>query len=178
VNANPSGSRTALTGSRGGSEARREFAAVAEPSSGLARATGRLGEASGRAGGAIGSFGGTRRAKKVRRGALATRRTAQGRVGDSKTPRRIAHHLVPHRLLSANTSAPADAVRPCLPIEARPRSGKLVAGLVHASRRAVQPGIRYTTRLEFRDAELVHTRCDVISASACELSRGKGVLAA
>ena len=64
MNANPSGSRTALTGSLGGSEARREFAAVAEPSSGLARATGRMGDTSARAGGAIGSFGGTRRARR------------------------------------------------------------------------------------------------------------------
>jgi hypothetical protein len=178
VNAIPSGSRTASTGSRGGSEARREFATVAVPSSSLARAAGCTGESLGHAGSVIGSNDGTRRAKMVRRGALATRRAAQGRVGDSEIPRHIARHLVPHRLLLANTSAPADAVRPCLPVEAGPRSGKLVAGLVHASRRAVQPGSRYVPPLGARDAELVRTRYDVISASACEQSRGKGVLAA
>jgi hypothetical protein len=178
VNANPSGSRTASTGSRGESEARRVVAAVAVPSLSLARVTGRSGETLEQAGKVMGSNVGTRRAKMVRRGALATRRAAQGRVGDPDTPRHIARHLVPHRLLSANTSAPADAVRPCLPVETSSRSGKLVAGLVHASRRAVQPGSRHAPRLEARDSELVHNRCDVISTSACELSRGKGVLAA
>jgi hypothetical protein len=178
VNANPSGSRTASTGSRGGSEARREVAAVAEPSSSLARATGRSGESLGQAGKVTGSNGGTRRAMMVRRGALATRRTAQGRVGDPETPRHIARHLVPHRLLSANTSALADAVRPCLPVEVGPRSGKLVAGLVRASRRAVQPGRRCSPRLEVSDTEPVNARFDVTSTSACEQSRGKGVLAA
>jgi hypothetical protein len=178
VNAIPSGSRTASTGSRGGSEARREVAAVAVLSSSLALATGCSGKFLGQAGKVIGSVGGTRRAKMVRRGALASRRAAQGRVGDRETPRHIAPQLVPHRLLSANPSAQADAARPCLPIEAGPRSEKLVAGLVHASRRAVQPRSRYSPRPEARDTELVHTRCDVNSTSACEQSRGKGVLAA
>jgi hypothetical protein len=178
VNANPSGSRTASTGSRGGSEARREVAAVAVPSSSLARATGRSGESLVQAGKVSGSNVGTRRAKMVRRGALATRRAAQGRVGDPDTPRHIARHLVPHRLLSANTSAPADAVRPCLPVETSSRSGKLVAGLVHASLRAVQPGSRHSPRLEVCDTDLANARYDVISTSPCELSRGKGVLAA
>jgi hypothetical protein len=178
VNAIPSGSRTALTGSRGGSEARREVAAFAVLSLSLARLTGRSSNFSGHAGKVGGSSGGTRRAKMVRRGALAKRRAAQGRAGDPETPRHIAPHLVPHRLLSANRSAPADAVRPCDPTEAGPRSGKLVAGLVHASRRAVQPESGHAPRYPANDTELVHTRCDVISTSTCEPSRGKGVLAA
>jgi hypothetical protein len=178
VNAIPSGSPTASTGSRGGSEARREVAAVAVPSLSLSRATGRSGEPLGQSGNLSGSNVGTRRAKMVRRGALATRRAAQGRVGDPDTPRHIARHLVPHRLLSANTSATADAVRPCLPVEASPRSVRLVTGLVHASRRAVQPGSRHLPCLRASDTELVNPRYDVISTSPCELSRGKGVQAA
>jgi hypothetical protein len=178
VNANPSGSRTPSTGSWGRSEARREVAAAAVPSPCQMQTAALTGEFRRRGGEAAGTDGGTRRAKMVCRGALVPRRAAQGRVGDRETPRHIAPQLVPHRLLSANPSAQADAARPCLPIEAGPRSEKLVAGLVHASRRAVQPRSRYSPRPEARDTELVHTRCDVNSTSACEQSRGKGVLAA
>ena len=178
MNAIPSGSRTASTGSRGGSEARREVAAFAGPSPSLARLSGRSRDFSGHAGNVVGSRGGTRRAMMVRRGALAKRCAAQGRVGDPETPRHIALHLVRQRLLSANPSAPADAVRPCHPTESGSRSGKLVAGLVHASRRAVQPGSSHTPCIRASDAELVQTRCDVRSTSACETFRWKGVLAA
>jgi hypothetical protein len=178
VNANPSGSRTASTGSRGGSEARREVATVAEPSSSPARVGCHWGRAPRHVGEVIGSSGGTRRAMMVRRGALITRRAAQGRVGDPEFPRHIARQLVPHRLLSANTSAPADAVRPRFLSGECPRIGTLVADLKRASRRAVQPGRFRAPRLLALEAELVHTRYDVTSTSGCDPSRGKGVLAA
>ena len=115
----------------------------------------------------------------VCRGALVERRAAQGRVGDLQLPRHIARHLVPHLLLSANTSAPADAVRPRFPSEAGPRFGKLVAGLV-ARLAQSGPTTEVVPRLvsEARDTELVQPRCGVASTPACELSRGKGVLAA
>jgi hypothetical protein len=178
VNANPSGSRTASTGSWGGSEARREVAAVAEPSFSPARAVSPRGGSPRQGGNVIGSSGGTRRAMMVRRGALITRRAAQGRVGDPEFPRHIARQLVPHRLLSANTSAPADAVRPRFLSGEHARVGTLVAGLKRASRRAVQPGRLRAPRILAPEARLVHTRCDVTSTSGCDPSRGKGVLAA
>jgi len=178
VNANPSGSRTASTGSRGGSQARREFAGFAGPSFSRARAAWRTGEALAQAGDVIGLRGGTRRAKKVCRGALITRRAAQGRVGDGKPPRRIAYHLVPHRLLSAIASALADAVRRQFSHRERPGSGNLVAGPSFASRRAVQSADGCSRRLEAGDTELIHARYDVTSTSGCAESRGKGVLAA
>jgi hypothetical protein len=178
VNANPPGSRTPSTGSRGESEARREVAAAAEPSSSHARVARRAGVARGTDGPAAGSNGGTRRAMMVCRGALVKRRAAQGRVGDLEPPRQIARHLVPHLLLSANTSAPADAVRPHFPIGARPRFGKVLTGFEHAFHRAAKPGTGSSPRDGARDTELVEPRCDVASTSACEVSRGKGVLAA
>jgi hypothetical protein len=178
VNANPSGSRTASTGSRGGSQARREFAGFAGPSYGLARAAAQRGKSLGQAGDVIGSRGGTRRAKMVCRGALVTRRAAQGRVGDQETPRHIAYHLVPHRLLLAKASAIADAVRCHFPDRERPGYGNLVAGSKFASRRAVQSANGCSRRLDAGDSELIDTRYDVTSTSGCAESRGKGVLAA
>ncbi len=152
MNANPSGSRTPSAGSRGGLEARREFAAgrgtVVRPFSGRSQHRGLSGCCGGKR---SGTNGGTRRAKMVCRGALVTRRTAQGRVGDRQPPRHVARHLVPHLLLSAKTSAPADAVRPGFPIGARPRIGELAAGRQHALRRAAQPGRRHSPRLGASD---------------------------
>jgi hypothetical protein len=178
VNANPSGSRTASTGSWGGSQARREFASFAGPSCRLPRAAAQPGKSLGRAGDVVGSRGGTRRAKMVCRGALLTRRAAQGRVGDLQTPRHVACHLVPHRLLLAKASAHADAVRCHFPDRERPGDGNLVAGLKLASRRAVQSADGCSLRLEPGDCKLIHARCDVTSTSGCAESRGKGVLAA
>jgi hypothetical protein len=178
VNANPSGSRTPSTGSWGRSEARREVAAAAVPSPCQMQTAALTGEFRRRGGEAAGTDGGTRRAKMVCRGALVERRAVQGRVGDLQLPRHIASHLVSHLLLSANTSAPADAARPGFPSEAGPLLGKLVSGLVCALRRAAQPGSGFSPRLEARDTDLVRPRCGVRSTPACELSRGKGVLAA
>ena len=178
MNANPSGSRTPPTGCWGRSKARRELEAAAEPSSGHARVDGPAGKTGGTDRRVPGSVGGTRHAMKVCRGALNVMRAAQGRVGDLQLPRHIARHLVPHRLLSANTSAPADAGRASFPVGAYPRFGKHSAGPELALRRAAQPGSGRSPRLEASDTDLVHTRYDVTSTSACELSRGKGVLAA
>ncbi len=178
MNANPSGSRTPSTGSRGGSEARREFAKAVAPSFGHSPAAGSIGLNQMQGGRAVGTNGGTRRAKMVCRGALVPRRAAQGRVGDRQTPRHVARHLVPHLLLSAKTSASADAVRPGFPSEARPCLGERPGGQQHALRRAAQPGSADQPRLGAGHTELVHPRYGVLSTLACELSRGKGVLAA
>jgi hypothetical protein len=178
VNANPSGSRTPSTGSRGGSEARREVAEAVVPSLCHAQAGGSTGVSPRLRCPAVGTAGGTRRAKMVCRGALVQRRAAQGRVGDPEPPRHVARHLVPHLLLSANASAQADAVRPVFPSEACPQIGELVADNEHALRRAAQPESGFSPRLGASDPELVYLRRGVPSTSACELSRGKGVLAA
>jgi hypothetical protein len=178
VNANPSGSRTPSTGSWGGLEARREVAAAAVPSLSQNQSAGSVGLCPRLVSRAVGPNGGTRRAKKVCRGALVERRAVQGRVGDFRFPRHIARHLVPHLLLSAKTSAQADAVRPVFPSEAGPRFGEPVAGPERALRRAAQPGSGSSPPLEASDTELVYPRYGVVSTPACELSRGKGVLAA
>jgi hypothetical protein len=178
VNANPSGSRTPSTGSRGELEARREVATAAVLSLCHVHRAAGAGTFPRLCGEALGSSGGTCRAKMVRRGALSERHAAQGRVGDMKSPRHIASHLVRHLLLSACTSAPADAVRPDSPIEASPHSGTPVAGLTHASRRAAQHERGSLPPYEASDTKLVHPRYGVASTSACERSRRKGVLAA
>jgi hypothetical protein len=180
VNANPSGSRTPSTGSRGRLEARRELAAATGPSQRLAC----FDVCAGVSGRAIrrvkGSNGGSRRAKKVCRGAPSLRCVAQGRVGDNFNPRRVAHQLVPHLLLSARTSAPADAVRPHPPGGARPwRPAESTAPVpVPPSRPEARPTDRSSPRPGARDTELVQPGCDVVATSACGHSRGKGVLAA
>ncbi len=178
MNANPSGSRTPSTGSRGGLEARREFARAVAPSFGHSPAADSIGVYLMLRGEGCGTNGGTRRAKMVCRGALVPRRAAQGRVGDRQPPRHVARHLVPHLLLSAKTSAPADAVCPGFPSGARPCIGERPGGRQHAMRRAAQPGRRHTPRLGASDTDLVYPRFGVVSTPACELSRGKGVLAA
>ena len=178
MNANPSGSRTPPAGGRGRSQARRELEAAAEPSSCPARVAVPAGIAGGPDRRVQGLTGGTRHAMKVCRGALNLRRTAQGRVGDHRLPRHFAHHLVPHPLLSANTSAPADAVRPFVPDGARdaPVEGATVRTL--ASRTVARPRNRFSPHHGARDTELVQPGRDVVSTSACGHSRGKGVLAA
>ena len=125
-----------------------------------------------------GSNGGSRHAKTVCRGALNLRCAAQGRVGDQLTPRHVAHHLVPHLLLSAKTSAPADAVRPRLLDGAWPRLAKVSTVRNAASRPKAQPAECRTPRDGACDTELVQPGPDVTPTSACGQSRGKGVLAA
>jgi len=178
VNANPSGPRTPPTGCWGRSKARRELEAAAEPSSRHARIDVQAGIAGGPGPRAYGSIGGTRHAMKVCRGALNVRRAAQGRVGDLHLPRHIARHLVSHRLLSANTSAPADAVRPLTPDGASRRPAAVWTVRTPASRTVARPGNRFSPRPGARDTELVQPGCDVSTTSACGHSRGKGVLAA
>jgi hypothetical protein len=114
----------------------------------------------------------------VCRGALVKRRAAQGRVGDLELPRQVARHLVSHPLLSANTSAPTDVVRPHSPIGTHARFEKVVAGSLHTSYRAAQPVTGSSPIEKARDTELVEPRSDVALTSACEEPRGKGVLAA
>jgi hypothetical protein len=178
VNANPSGSRTPPTGCWGSLEARRELAAATGPSQGLAPLDVRAGM-SGRVSRQVnGPNGGSRHAKRVCRGALSLRRTAQGRVGDELTPRHVAAHLVLQPLLSARSSAPADTVRPRLGDGAPPRLALASTVRTAASCPKAQPGKRHTPIPGSCDAKLVYPGTDVITASACAQSRGKGVLAA
>jgi hypothetical protein len=178
VNANPSGSRTPSTGCWGKLEARRELAAATGPSQGVVQ----LNVYAGMSGWTFKrddrSSGGSRHAKTVCRGALNLRRTAQGRVGDELTPRHVAIHLVPHLLLSAKSSAPADAVRPRLRDGARPRLARVSAVRHAASGRQAQSGNCCKPRFGSYNTDLVHPGPDVTLASACVQSRGKGVLAA
>ena len=178
MNANPSGSCTPPTGCWGRLGARRELAAAAGPSLSLAR----IGVCTGSTGPAIrrvdGLRGGARCAKTVRRGALNLRCAAQGRVGDKKNPRHVAHHLVPHLLLLAKTSAPADAVRPHFLEGANPRLAKVAMARNAASRPTAQPDDRRTSHDGACASKLVQAGHDVIPTSARAQSRGKGVLAA
>jgi hypothetical protein len=178
VNANPSGSRTPSTGCWGRLEARRVLAAAAGPSLSLARVDVHAGISGTTNRRVVGSNGGARCAKTVRRGALNLRCAAQGRVGDQLSPRHVAHHLVPHLLLLANTSAPADAVRPRFLEGARPRLVNVAMVRSAASRPKAQPAERRTPHEGACDTELVHAGHDVIPTSARAQSRGKGVLAA
>ena len=178
MNANPSGSRTPSTGSWGSSKARRESAATTEPSPGQApsrrayricrrtRSTGR------------GLNGGTRHAMTVCRGALNLRCAAQGRVGELDLPRHVVRHLAPHLLLSANSSALADAVRPLMLVGAGNWPSDESTARTHASRPKAQPGECFSPRHGARDTDLVQTGCDVVETLARGHSRGKGVLAA
>jgi hypothetical protein len=178
VNANPSVSRTPSTGSWGGLDARRELAAAAGPSLGIARVEVRAG-LSGRALERVNSTnGGSRHAKKACRGALNPRCAAQGRVGDKLTSRHVAHHLVIHLLLSARTSATADAVRPRFPGQAWPWLTTVSMVRNAASRPKAQPAKWHTPPEGACDTKLVRPGPDVIPTSACAQSRGKGVQAA
>ncbi len=178
MNAIPSGPRTPPAGCWGRSKARRELEAAAEPSSRRARVDVRAGIAGVPGPRAHGAIGGTRHAMTVCRGALTVRRAAQGRVGDLHPPRHVARHLVSHLLLSANTSASADAVRPLIPDRARGRRAEVSMVRTRASRTVGRPCNRFSPRLGALDTELVQPGCDVAQTSACGHSRGKGVLAA
>ncbi len=178
MNANPSGSRTPSTGCRGESEARRAAATTTGPSRGLAQLDVRAGMSGRVRRRGKWSSGGSRHAKRVCRGALNPRRTAQGRVGDEVNPRHVESHRVPHRLLSAQTSAPAGAVRPRLRIGARPRLAKVAPARDAASRPKAKPGKCRAPRLGSCDTELLQSGPDVTLTSACAQFRRKGVLAA
>jgi hypothetical protein len=178
VNANPSGSRTSPTGSRGRAKARRVLVTATGPSPGhlqraaVARNAGGLYRFAGV------SIGGTQYAMMVCRGVLTVRRAAQGRVGDLELPRHIARHLVRHRLLSASRSALPDTVRLRFPGGAGPRRVKTWAVRNLASRVAALPRSGSSPRLEARDPELVQTRKVVGATPSCGQHRGKGVRAA
>jgi hypothetical protein len=178
VNANPSGSRTPSTGCRGGLDTRKELAATSGPPLGLGQldVLARVGDETFER--LDGANGGTRLAKTVCRGALTQRRAAQGRVGDQFPPRHIARHLGSHLLLSAKTSAQADAVRPCLRGGARLRSAKGSTTQSAVSWQMAQPEKCYSLLPETRNTSLVQPGGNVIPTLARGLSRGKGVLAA
>jgi hypothetical protein len=178
VNANPSGSRTPSTGSWGRLQARRELAAATEPSPGYVPIVGVAGFAGAPYRPVRGMNDGTRHAMTVCRGALNLRCAAQGRVGDLDLPRHVVRHLAPHRLLLANSSALADAVRPLMLVGAGfwPSDGSTVR--THASRPKAQPGECCSPRSRARDTKLVQAGCDVVETLARGHSRGKGVLAA
>jgi hypothetical protein len=178
VNANPSGSRTPSTGSWGRSKARRELAATTEPSPGQAPVGAHTGFAGVRDRLGRGLNGGTRHAMTVCRGALNLRCAAQGRVGERDLPRHVVRHLAPHLLLSANSSALADAVRPRMLVEAGLWPSDESTARKHASRPKVQPRECFSPLHGARDTVLVQSGCDVVETLARGHSRWKGVLAA
>jgi hypothetical protein len=178
VNANPSGSRTPSTGGRGRSKARRELATATGPTLGHARVDVRAALFGGTHRCDNGARGGTRHAKKACRGALIVRRAAQGRTGDPD-PRHVSPHLASQPLLLANTSAPADAVRP----DDHDRTALRVVTLlptaeIAATRRELERNLCCTPRHEASDTELVQPSRRVSSTPAHGHPRGKGVLAA
>ncbi len=158
MNATPSGACTSPAGGQGGSEARR-VRTTSGPSRGPARDVG-LAVAFGNTGdlGAV-IRDGTRCAKTVCRVALCARHAAQGRVGGIGL-RHVVALLVTHPLLSANTSAPADAVRPHPPGDARPWHPAEVTDNRHASLKRARPAGRRSSgphRTMTRSAELAPT---------------------
>jgi hypothetical protein len=177
VNAIPSGSRTPATRCRGESDTRRDFAAASVPSRSVDKRTACAGT-TGRAPLLSCGHGGSRHAKTVCRGALSLRRTAQGRVGDFRSPRHVAFHLASHLLLSAPTSASAGAIRPLGRDGAKAPHLPRAADRAIASRFRAQPGISQAAHDGSQGFELAQSGPDVAHASACAQSRGKGVLAA
>lgn len=178
MNANPSGSRTPSTGCWGRIEARREFVVAGGPSSSLVRIEVCAAVCCRPDHELTGCGDGARCAKTVRRGALYLRCAAQGRVGDQNDPRHVARQLVPHLLLLAITSAPADAVRPHFLEQAGPWLATVARVRNAASRPKGQPAGWREPHDGARDTELVQAGHDVIPTSARAQSRGKGVLAA
>lgn len=110
MNANPSGSRTPLTGGRGRSIARRRFASTTELPPNRLRTVCRAGNTGPVNRRAIGSGSGTRHAMMACRGGSNPRRAAQGRNGDRYRPRHV-NHLASQPLPLANQSAAAGTVR-------------------------------------------------------------------
>jgi hypothetical protein len=178
VDANPSGSRTPSTGCWGRSDTRKGFAANAGPSLGPTccdACAGLSGAAKQRG---SGSSGGSRCAKTVRRGALNLRCAAQGRVGESLSPRHVNHHLVPHLFLLAKTSAPAGAVCPHILERAWPKLANVSTARNATKRPKAEPADRHVPHDGACTTALGQPGHDVIPTSACAQSRGKGVLAA
>ena len=178
MNANPSGSRTPSTGSWGRLQARRELATTTEPSPGYVPVVGVAGFAGASYRSVRGLNGGTRHAMTVCRGALNLRCAAQGRVGDRVLPRHVVRHLAPHRLLLANSSASADAVRPFMLVGAGFWPSDESTVRTHASWPKAKAGQCFSPRSEARDTDLVQPGGDVVETLARGHSRGKGVLAA
>jgi hypothetical protein len=178
VNANPSGSRTPSTGSWGRSKARKGFTKATGPSLCHAWADVYAGCSGGIDRHGKGTGGGTRHATKACRGALFVRRTAQGRTGDLLL-RQVSRHLASHPLLLANTSAPADAVRPAVFDRANVRSVMALATAESAgTRQEAQRRTGSSLQHGAGDTELVQPGRDVATTAANGHSRGKGVLAA
>ncbi len=178
MNANPSGSRTPLTGCQGRSKARREIAVITALSPGQVPVDVLAGISGVRSRPVQGQNDGTRHAMTVCRGALYVRCAAQGRVGDLAHPRQVVRHLAPHQLLLANSSVSADAVRPFRLVWAGFRPEDEPAVGKHTSRPKGQPAKCNSPHDGTSDTNLVQPGCDVIETLARGHSRRKGVLAA
>jgi hypothetical protein len=179
VNANPSGSRTPSAGGRGRWIVRREFASSSGlPQSG-SHATGCAGGAGSAIGRAPNSGGGTRHGMTAWRGALDPRheRDAQGRHGETDSPRHVDHH-VPYPLLSASTSAHTDVSGPLIFPGGLHLFGDEPAPRAAALRPEVQPGYRDSSQHGMSNTEMVLPARGVVLAPASRRSQRKGVLAA
>ncbi len=108
--ANPPGSRTPTTGSRGCQEARRVGANASGPGIERLGLSDRAGKARSRV---CLRFSGQRRAKKAWRGVLVARRMNQGSRERLLAFCAVNSHHVLHPLHLAPSSAAADALRPC-----------------------------------------------------------------
>lgn len=179
MNATPSGSRASLAGGRGKTQARRVVSATG-PSCGPPVIVGRDGHAGRNDQMVREPIGGTRCAMMVRRGARSARHTAQGRVGDIRL-RHIAKLLVVQPLLSANTSATADAVRPHPSQGANPWRPLWTTAHVPASTPEARRTDRPPPHPGARGNELAPPPARtfvVVATTRRGTSRGKGVLAA
>ena len=181
MNANPSGSRTPSTGCRGESEARRELAAATGPSPGLARVAVRAGIV--RPGDSTGGW--LERRDAARQDGVSWGPQPRGAPpkegsGTRLTPRHIARHLVPHLLLSANTSAPADAVRPRFPDRGTALGSRRWSTVRNAASQAKAQPAKWSLASSTRRVTPSWSSPAPTSrpTSACGQSRGKGVLAA
>src|SRR5262249_20628753 len=122
------------------------------------------------------SIDGTRHSRMMCRGAHSARRAVQGRAGNLHS-RHVAAHLETQPLLSAKTSAPADAVRPLAPGAARPWPTAESTAPRPSSRPEAQLAARSSPRPEARDTVLVPPARGAVDAAGSGPSRGKGVLA-
>jgi hypothetical protein len=177
VNANPSGSRTSPTESRGRAKARKVLAAAKEPSADQLRYVVFVPITLGPNHLARDFIGGVRREALVCRMPLAATCVAQGRVGDSDSPRHIAFHLMPQQLMSANVSRMLDTVRRLLPSSASPCPASMTTPRLFASQVKSRLGNDSSPRLGVHGPKLFQTCSVADAAPACGKSRGKGVRA-
>ena len=91
------------------------------------------------------------------------RRPRKGRGPRSPARRRVISNLI--HFLSANTSAPADAVRPLLPGDARPWPSAESTVHLPSSRPKARPTDRSSPRLGARDTELVQPARGAVAAA-------------